>query len=165
MELLRAWLVEDSVHSLHDQTAGYCGQHDVVVDAHPVIVARRRTQAIRVVVVNDVAAREVRARQVVAVTPRTVVIARGPQVAPAIVAAPVVMAERDIAIVMPIDVAVVTPMIAAVVTTMIAAVVTTIVAALVAVAIVGLRGGDGAAEERERQSRSSEQTFHFDLPV
>jgi len=44
----------------------------------------------------------------------------------------------------------------------VATIVTPLVA--IAVAIVGLRRRDDAADERERKSRSSEQTFHFDLP-
>jgi uncharacterized membrane protein len=57
-------------------------------------------------------------------------------------------------IVMTVVVTVVVPIVAMVIVTLVA----------VAVAIVSLRRGDGAAEQRERKSRSSEQTFHFDLP-
>jgi hypothetical protein len=34
-----------------------------------------------------------------------------------------------------------------------------------AVAIVSLRGGDHAADERKRKGRSSNEAFHFDLPT
>ena len=56
--------------------------------------------------------------------------------------------------------------VATVVATIVIAVIVTIVAMLVtiAVAMIGLRRGDDAAEEREREGRNSEQTFHFDLP-
>jgi hypothetical protein len=58
------------------------------------------------------------------------------------------------------------PVAAIPVATVVVAVIVTIVAMLVtvAVAMVSLRGGDDAADEREREGRSSEQTFHFDLP-
>jgi hypothetical protein len=63
-----------------------------------------------------------------------------------------------VTIVLPI----VTMVVATVVVTLTAMVVRTLV--VVAVAIVSLRRGHGAADERERKSRSSQQTFHFDLP-
>jgi hypothetical protein len=56
--------------------------------------------------------------------------------------------------VVPIVVTVVVPIAAVVIVTLV----------VVAAAILSLRRGDGAADERERNSRSSEQTFHFDLP-
>lgn len=54
---------------------------------------------------------------------------------------------------------------AVIMTTLVVTPVVTIVATLitVAVAIVGLRSSDGA-DERDSQSSSSDQTFHFDLP-
>jgi hypothetical protein len=57
--------------------------------------------------------------------------------------------------------------VAAIVVTVVVPIVAMVVAAMliaIAVAIVGLRRGDDAAQERDRNSRSSEQTFHVDLP-
>jgi hypothetical protein len=44
-------------------------------------------------------------------------------------------------------------------------IVAAIVASLVTIAIVSLRGGHHATDERKRQSRSSKEAFHFDLPT
>jgi hypothetical protein len=50
-----------------------------------------------------------------------------------------------------------------VVTAIVVAIVATLVT--ITVAIVGLRGGNDATDERERQGSSSNQTFHFRSPA
>src|SRR5690606_9453999 len=57
---------------LGDQSCGQLGQQDVVIVADVAVAARRRRQPIDPVVVDDVAARPVLGRQVVAARPATV---------------------------------------------------------------------------------------------
>jgi len=88
-----------------------------------------------------------------------------PHVPAAVEATAVVVAEALIAVPMAAIIAAITAIPIAVVSIVTAIPIAIIVTLMtIAVAVVSLRGGDHAADERERQSRSSNEAFHFDLP-
>ena len=84
----------------------------------------------------------------------------------AVEATTVVVAEAVIAVPIAAVIVTVTAIPIAVVAIVTAIPIAIIVALMTtAVAIVSLRGGDHAADERKRKGRSSNEAFHFDLPT
>lgn len=96
--------MEEIVHDRDDGAGRDRREHDVVIDAHPVVTMRRAVQVVVAIFVYDIARRAVRSGQACAATPCIRAISCRTVVVPGMKAR--VPMHLDVAVYMPIDVSV-----------------------------------------------------------